>query len=104
MGGICIVRHCSAARWIEDVAVACTNSEVWLARADSNLAPLARLRRTFRVVADAVLPSQLFSNIRKRIRHVLQRVSVVLATTSAVCKRQQILATNLVITSARAAS
>src|SRR6185369_17911191 len=40
-----IIRHCSAARRIEDVAVACTNGEVWLARAHSNLAPLARLRR-----------------------------------------------------------
>ena len=94
----------SAARRIEDVAVACTNGEVWLARAHSDLPPLARLRWTFRVVADAVLASQFFSNIRKRIRHVLQRISVVLASASAVCEFHQILVADLVIISSRAAT
>src|SRR6185369_11101331 len=63
-------------------------------------APLTRLRQALRIVTDAVLPSQLLRDIRKRVRHVLQRVCGVFSSASAVREFLEITAANLVIASA----
>jgi len=57
---------------VEDITIARANRKVWLSGAHSDLTSLPSLSRPLGIVADTVLASQFFSNVRKRVRHILQ--------------------------------
>src|SRR5260221_5184955 len=80
------------------VTISRFHRQVWLMHADSNLTALATfLSCCFRIVANAVLPTQFLSNSRERFGQLRRVVSLIEPTTALVCQGVQILIGSVVI-------
>src|SRR5262245_11974421 len=80
------------------VTVARLHREIWLAQTHANLTPLAvRNVCTLWVVAQCVLPPQLFSDTGKRIRQLLCVVCLIQTAAGSVSQRAQILTSAIII-------